>query len=156
MPFGASSVVARSVLVVRRRNGMGHAVLCGGSDGTIHVLPLNVDPNTGKVDREDPFVVSDEADTAIRPKHVGLVMCLTSPGDGQFVSGGQDGALRIWDCSEANDGTIKTKCMYALTGYKLWLGSAWTDGRRLISDGGENSIVIRDFSHELPGRTYRE
>ena len=30
----------------------------------------------------------------IRPKHVGPVMCLTSSGDGLFVSGGQDGTLR--------------------------------------------------------------
>jgi WD40 repeat protein len=150
MPFGAS-VAARSVLIMRRRMGMGHAVVCGGSDGTIHVLPLNIDPNTGTIDREDPFVLSDGHDTAIRPKHVGPVMCMTSPGDGRFVSGGQDGALRIWDCSEADDGKIETKCMYALTGYKLWLGSAWTDGKRLISDGGENTIVIRDFSRERPG-----
>ncbi len=160
MPFGAPGVSARSVLVVRRKNCMGHAVLCGGSDGTIHVLPLNVDPTTGRVDREDPFAggASDGAnDTAVRPKHVGPVMCMASPGDGRFVTGGRDGALRIWDLAEAagdddgGKGKIEAKCMYALTGYKLWLSSAWTDGRRLISDGGENSIVIRDFSRELPG-----
>jgi WD40 repeat protein len=150
MPFG-QSVAARSVLIIRRRNAMGYSVVCGGSDGTIHVIPLNIDLNTGKIDRENPFVVasSDGYDTAIRPKHVGPVMCMTSPGDGRFVSGGQDGSLRIWDCNETDDGKIVTKCLYALTGYKLWLGCAWTDGRRLISDGGENSIVIRDFSKEL-------
>ena len=42
----------------------------------------------------------------------------------------------------------QTKCMYALTGYKLWLGSACTDGKHLVSDGGENSVVVRDFSSE--------
>ncbi len=41
---------------------------------------------------------------------------------------------------------VEAKCNYALTGYKLWLGSVWTDGKRLLSDGGEQSIVIRDFS----------
>lgn len=155
MPFEAS-VSARSVLVVRRRDGMGHAVLCGGSDGTIHCLPLNVDPDTGRVDREYPFggasdVAAAAACTAISPKHVGPVMCMTSPGDGRFVSGGQDGSLRVWDFAETDDGKIETKCMYALTGYKPWLGSACTDGKRLISDGGGNSIVIRDFSREPPG-----
>ena len=155
MPFGPS-VSTRSVLIVRRKKGLGHSVVCGGSDGTIHVMPLNVDPNTGNIDREDPFAMSssssssDGCDTAIRPKHVGPVMCMTSPGDGRFVSGGQDGSLRIWDCAEADDGKCATRCLYALTGYKLWLGCAWTDGRRLVSDGGENSIVIRDFSRERP------
>ena len=37
---------------------------------------------------------ADSSTTMIRPKHVGPVMCLTSPGDGLFVSGGQDGTLR--------------------------------------------------------------
>ena len=37
---------------------------------------------------------ADSSRTMIRPKHVGPVMCLTSPGDGLFVAGGQDGTLR--------------------------------------------------------------
>jgi hypothetical protein len=37
---------------------------------------------------------ADSSTTMIRPKHVGPVMCLTSPGDGLFVAGGQDGTLR--------------------------------------------------------------
>ena len=41
---------------------------------------------------------------------------------------------------------VEAKCNYALTGYKLWLGSVWTDGKRPLLDGGEQSIVIRDFS----------
>ena len=171
MPVGAPGVYARSVLVarVRLRGGegtAGHAVLCGGSDGTVHVLPLNVDPSTGGVDRDRPFAggASDGAvDTAAGPRHDGPVTCMASPGDGRFVTGGQDGALRVWDLAEeeaaGDDGggggggrrKVEAKCMYALTGYKLWLGSAWTDGRRLISDGGENSIVVRDFSREMPG-----
>ena len=40
----------------------------------------------------------------------------------------------------------KCKCVYALTGYKLWLGSACTDGDKLVSDGGENNIIVRDYS----------
>jgi hypothetical protein len=46
---------------------------------------------------------------------------------------------------------VEAKCNYALTGYKLWLGSVWTDGKRLLSDCGEQSIVIRGFHslHEM-------
>jgi len=43
---------------------------------------------------------------------------------------------------------LSTKCLYSLTGYKLWLGSVCSDGKRLISDGGENSLIIRDFSQD--------
>ena len=103
--------------------------------------------------------------------------------------------MRVWDCSgakeadeETNAGAreqqqqkqqqkLQTKCMYALTGYKLWLGSACSDGKRLVSDGeldvivlaffapisflslislcfilfdtgGDSSIIVRDFSQE--------
>lgn len=170
----ASSTSARSVLILKQRNMRQYSVLCGTSDGVIHSLPLNVihhhadDETTtaARIDEENPFRVSETTDTAIKPRHVGPVMCMTSPGDGRFVSGGQDGALRIWYCSNTDDvarhstddatrtdnhtrETIQqTKCMYALTGYKLWLGSACTDGKHLVSDGGENSVVVRDFSSE--------
>lgn len=156
-------VAARSVTIVKHKHDdAGYSVLCGGADGVIHRIPLNVNPATGRVDEENPFGVSETTDTAIKPRHVGPVMCMTSPDDGVFISGGQDGALRVWDCAEgeaANDAAnadiadqqqaeeqLQTKCMYALTGYKLWLGSACTDGKRLLSDGGENSIIMRDFS----------
>jgi WD40 repeat protein len=160
-----SQVSARSVLILKHRNPMDYSVLCGTSDGVIHSLQLNIHAETAIIHEENPFRVSETTDTAIKPRHVGPVMCMTSPGDGIFVSGGQDGALRVWYCldesissSGTDDGITskkepietdnirQTKCMYALTGYKLWLGSACTDGKRLVSDGGENSIVVRDFS----------
>jgi len=169
-------IVARSVCIVRRKLDMGYVLLCGGVDGTIHMVQLNVDLESNRVDMEKPFFMDDttisqrasssaddSSTTMIRPKHVGPVMCLSSPGDGRFVSGGQDGTLRIWDLIETATATnekttnndyvgnggstqVKAKCNYALTGYKLWLVSVWTDGKRLLSDGGEQSIVIRDFS----------
>mmetsp|Transcript_20551 Transcript_20551/g.44606 ORF Transcript_20551/g.44606 Transcript_20551/m.44606 type:complete len:556 (-) Transcript_20551:99-1766(-) len=159
-------VAARSVIIIKHKNDdAGYSVLCGGTDGVIHRIPLNVNPTTGRVDEDDPFGVSETTDTAIKPRHVGPVMCMTSPDDGVFISGGQDGTLRVWNCAEGendnvgNDGVVgnqqaaqhlQTKCMYALTGYKLWLGSACTDGKRLLSDGGENAVIVRDFSLE-PG-----
>ena len=163
------SYAARSILIMKHGDAnddnTGYSVLVGGSDGTIHRLPLNVNSKTGLVDQDNPFAVSDTTDTAIKPKHVGPVMTLVSPSAGKFVSGGQDGSLRIWECSQSEkDETVidekekqtgqqlRTKCLYALTGYKMWLGSACTDndGKMLISDGGESSIIIRDFSKK-PG-----
>ena len=40
------------------------------------------------------------------------------------------------------------KCLYGLAGYKVWLGSICSDGRRLVSDGADNKIIIHDFSQE--------
>ncbi|KAL3791444.1 hypothetical protein HJC23_011500 [Cyclotella cryptica] len=171
-------VAARSVSIVkhhdecdrnvdmdgRSTSAPGYSVLCGSMDGSIHRISLNIGPS-GKVDMNDPFEVTDETETAIRPRHVGPVMCLTSSGSGMFVSGGQDGALRVWVMEVGVDHTyadgkseqstqrqsmVKCKCVYALTGYKLWLGSACISqtGDRLVSDGGENNIIVRDFSME--------
>lgn len=135
---------------MKHRNRMEYSVLCGTSDGIIHSLPLNINAETGEVDEENPFRL-ETTDTAMKPRHAGPVVCMTSPGDGRFVSGGQDGALRIWDCSdeskESIETVLQTKCMYALTGYNAWLGSACTDGK-LVSDGGENSVIVRDYSSE--------
>lgn len=153
-------VAARSVLIMKHKDGSGYSVLCGSSAGVIHRIPLNIKPDTGRVDMENPFGVSEYTKTAIKPRHVGPVMCMTcaNDGDGRFISGGQDGALRVWAEEETKESTddeeqaeeqgLQMKCIYALTGYKLWLGSACTDGKRLISDGGENSVIIRDFSRE--------
>lgn len=136
---------ARSASVVKHNDGARYSVLCGGMDGVIHQIPLNIDPESKRVDEDNPFLITDDTDTAIKPKHTGPVMCLASRDDGMFVSGGQDGTLRVWDCgTEEPEGdgerqtdppTPRTRCMYALTGYKLWLGSACTDGLRLVSDG---------------------
>lgn len=181
MLFG---VAARSVSIVKYDNGgevnvdmngnkesiHGYSVLCGGFDGTIHRIPLNIGRD-GKIDLNNPFAVTGETNTAIKPRHTGPVMCLASPGDGMFVSGGQDGALRVWVIDGLKEGPLdegdessqsdehqsplaKCKCIYALTGYKLWLGSACTDGDKLVSDGGENNIIVRDYSKKSNDKGY--
>jgi hypothetical protein len=35
-----------------------------------------------------------------------------------------------------------------LAGYKVWLGSVCCDGRRLVSDGRDNCILVHDFSSD--------
>lgn len=44
--------------------------------------------------------------------------------------------------------SIRPKCLYALTGYKVWLGSIYTNMKKLVSDGADNTIVVHDFSGE--------
>lgn len=148
-------VAARSVLIVKDNDNENkeYSVVCGGVDGTLHRIGLNIGAISGTVNEENPFDVTETTETVVKPKHTGPVMCLASPSNGMFLSGGQDGALRVWDCY--NDGNANSnadsqqrpcKCLYALTGYKMWLGSACTDFNYLVSDGGENSIIVRDFS----------
>mmetsp|Transcript_14606 Transcript_14606/g.22521 ORF Transcript_14606/g.22521 Transcript_14606/m.22521 type:complete len:735 (-) Transcript_14606:55-2259(-) len=155
-------VAARSVLILKQATGF--SVICGGSNGAIHHIPLNVDSKTNRVDEDNPFDVLESTDTAMTPKHTGPVLCLASQNEGitkgMFISGGQDGTVRVWTSNGHDSGSRGTdvvgteqnrpaaKCIYALTGYKLWLGSICTDGQRIVSDGGENSIIVRDFSKE--------
>merc|ERR1712021_67473 len=40
----------------------------------------------------------------------------------------------------------RPRCLYALTGYKAWLGSIFTNENKLVSDGADNTIVVHDFS----------
>jgi len=112
----------------------------------------------------------------MEPSHSGQVVALTSPYTGILVSGSQDGTIRVWDCSspppptssngkqtkptrdintpewevddddDDDDYQQSPKCLYSLTGYKVWLGSIWTDLTTLVSDGADNTIVVHDFS----------
>lgn len=139
-----------------------YSVVCGGMDGVIHRIPLNIDQKTGKVDEDNPFDVTESTETAMKPKHTGPVLCLASPNAGMFITGGQDGSIRVWECPE-EDNKSETrrqrhpssqqlpKCIYALSGYKIWLSNISTDGSRIVSDGGENNLIVRDFSWKSDG-----
>jgi hypothetical protein len=43
---------------------------------------------------------------------------------------------------------LRPRCLFALTGYKVWLGSIFTNECKLLSDGADNTIVVHDFSGE--------
>ena len=40
-------------------------------------------------------------------------------------------------------------CLYAMTGYKVWLGSMFTNADKLVTDGSDNTIVTHDFSEDV-------
>ena len=84
------------------------------------------------------------------------------PVDGTFVDGvvheegdeavfqftaqqGQTYQVETEQCVSSGEGPV---CLYGLGGYKVWLGSVWSDGRRIVSDGRDNAIVTHDFSGE--------
>jgi WD40 repeat protein len=132
---------------------------------------LNID-SLEYVSDSKPFLNDDSLRGRLRPSHRNLVMALSSPSPGLILTGSQDGTIRVWNCSyyrneEAGNNIIhddddeeeayyddigvldkRPKCLYALTGYKAWLGSMFTNGKKLITDGSDNTIVSHDFSGE--------
>ena len=67
------------------------------------------------------------------------------PLPGILVSGGQDGIIRVWELDTELEFDEPSTGKYFLIGFKIWLGSFWTDGERLVMDGADNSISILDF-----------
>ena len=113
----------------------------------------------------------------LRPNHSGAVVALSSPTPGLLVSGSLDGSMRIWDYAEYGDedeemdddneeeedteidlevqdddvsqtNDSRPTCLYALSGYKVWLGSVFTNSRKLVSDGADNTIIVHSFENE--------
>ena len=147
------------------------SVICGGSEGSLYQKRLNID-SLEYVSDSKPFLNDDSLRGRLRPSHRNLVMALSSPSPGLILTGSQDGTIRVWNCSyyrneEAGNNIIhddddeeeayyddigvldkRPKCLYALTGYKAWLGSMFTNGKKLITDGSDNTIVSHDFSGE--------
>ena len=77
--------------------------VCGGSRGSMFQRRLNVD-RTGCVSESHPFLDQTKQGSGVlpvkmRPSHLGTVVNLASPAPGLFVSGAQDGSMRVWDCS---------------------------------------------------------
>ena len=120
----------------------GH-VVTGGSDGRIVRQPLVLRPDDGVCVGLDA-----RGRDELTPPHAGAVVALAAhPRDpALLVSGGQTGALRVWDLAAGAGATPKRTC--DLPGYKVWLGSVAIDksGRRLVSDGNGNAVLFRDFT----------
>ena len=110
-------------------------VASGGNDGSIFLQPVEL-TSTGEVNTERPFT---KPLRPLRPRHFGPAKCLCSPLPGILVSAGQDGGMRVWDVAES-------MCLYQFVGYKVWMGSLWTDGYRLVSDGADNTVIVHDFT----------
>eukprot|EP00980_Cylindrotheca_fusiformis_P024582 scaffold12116_cov125-Cylindrotheca_fusiformis.AAC.9 len=174
-PFGRRGEYSRTATIVQNDGGFQStwSVVCGGSAGSIFQRKLHIDTMTGLVADECPFEDSSENGRGelpmkLRPSHQRAVVALASPAPGLLVSGAQDGNVRVWDCSYlqgSNDydpeedegeaqyddlGGIDTRprCLYAMTGYKVWLGSIFADNKKLVSDGADNTIIVHSFDGE--------
>jgi len=133
----ASNAFAQSCTTVHhldKNNSTAFSVACGGNDGSIYLQPLHLD-DMNNIDFQNPF---EEALIELSPRHAAPVKCLVSPSRGLIVSGSHDSTLRVWDMNDC-------AFLYQFVGYKVWLGSLWTDGKRIISDGADNAVVMHDF-----------
>ena len=127
---------------------------------------LNVDSLTGFISEKYPFQDmtkegNGELPTKLRPNHMGTIVAMASPAPGLLVSGAQDGNIRVWDCSyPSNDNEedeeddeddeeeaqyddvgskeLRPRCLYAMTGYKVWLGSIFANGKKLAKTIGDH------------------
>lgn len=146
-PFGATmeprpykGCRARSVALLRGATGW--SVVAGGSDGGIQRRRLAPRSDEAAAEAFDESLPAEP----LTPPHGGPVVSLTpvgGAGEGLLLSGAHDGTLRVW---EVGDGVPGGKALYGLGGYKVWLGSVCSDGRRIVSDGNDNRVHVHDFS----------
>lgn len=163
----SSNTYPLTATIVGTKDG-GFRMACGASDGSLYLHPLKWENDLDILHPLDGDAIE------CQPKHQAPLNCLVSPKPGLLVSGGQDGAIRMWDVSEALClyqfmgafccllvlcervrvlcGVCEEPMLCSLllipSGYKVWLGSLCTDGIRLISDGADNTIVVHNFESQ--------
>ena len=142
-------------------------LIIGGSYGHLYQVPISI--VTDDMNPSRTMLATVESISKIRPKHMGPVVSLASPSPGLFVSASHDGTMRVWDCavgesddeddldddddetSEITSGQPKLKMpkvLYALSGYKVWLGSVFANNRKLVSDGADNTVIVHSFDED--------
>jgi WD40 repeat protein len=169
---------SRTAMIVRNDNSTTMAdeepesealLIIGGSQGHLYQVPILI--GTDDLNPSRTMQATVEGISKIRPKHMGPVVSLASPSPGLFVTASHDGTMRVWDCvlgedeedevddeeddtaemaSERPTGTkLKMpKVLYALSGYKVWLGSVFANDRKLVSDGADNTVIVHSFDED--------
>ena len=161
-PFESGGVGARAVAIANV--GDERCVVAGGSDGTLRLRYLVAKEEAKEEDAGALCFADSSPGETMLPPHGGQCVALTTldavRGGGLLVSGAHDGTLRVWDLAEGRVDGIPSaagpKCLYGLGGYKVWLGSVWSDGTRLVSDGRDNLVVVHDFSERPAGKEKEE
>ncbi|KAL3815262.1 hypothetical protein ACHAXA_002798 [Cyclostephanos tholiformis] len=95
-----------------------------------------------------PQLFRENSMQQVKPSHRGPVLSMTSRPGGILISAGHDGMLRVSCLSKP-----VPRALYGLGGYKVWIGSICVDdeGKRLLSDGRDDVVVVHDFSKDDEG-----
>jgi len=174
-PVGKRDEFFRTAIIVQNDKDPDStwSIVCGGSEGSIFQRALNVDTLSRTILEMTPFrdMIEDspqDLPLKLRPNHQGAVLTMASPSPGLLVTGAQDGNVRVWDCSsrkisevdavddekteaqydDVGEADNRPRCLYAMTGYKVWLGSMFADNKKLVSDGADNTIIVHSFDGE--------
>eukprot|EP00667_Euglena_gracilis_P009457 EG_transcript_9608 len=119
------------------------AVITGATDGTMQRRLL-----TSAAPGAAAALFDESALELLHPPHKAAVVSMAvHPKDPSLlVTGAIDSSLRVWDLGNPSKGR-PVRCLFALVGYKVWLGSVAIDdtGRWLVSDGRDNLVIRHDF-----------
>lgn len=148
-PFRKSKSYARSVTFTSKDTfrGTRYAVVVGGGNGEVWVNDIYPESKEGEPKGE---VFQDGYVQKFQPNHVGPVISLASRPEGLIVSVGHDGMLRMTQTWIGGKHAMicSPLPLYGLGGYKVWIGSVCVDdeGKRLVSDGMDDAVIVHDFS----------
>mmetsp|Transcript_18018 Transcript_18018/g.41538 ORF Transcript_18018/g.41538 Transcript_18018/m.41538 type:complete len:577 (+) Transcript_18018:248-1978(+) len=171
LSFKAKRQFSRTAMIVRNDNsttvanerqkeeGSRALLIIGGSQGHLYQIPISI--ATDEYNPSRTMLATVEGISKIRPKHMGPVVSLASPSPGLFVTASHDGTMRVWDCAHGEDEEEEDdaedddainlkmpKVLYALSGYKVWLGSVFANNRKLVSDGADNTVIVHSFDED--------
>jgi len=173
-PFADTNSHARSVAFISGSsedddddtedgNEIPWSIVAGGGNGMLWMQEIapshissSISPSSVSASDDDESTAPDRAPAAsqplfkansaqqIEPSHQGPVLSLAARPGGILVSAAHDGMLRVtkvWPTP---------KPLYGLGGYKVWMGSVCIDseGKRLLSDGRDDVVVVHDFSKD--------
>jgi len=165
-PFSSGNTShARSVAFVSKHDKVDtdeddrhFAVVIGGGNGEIWVCDLELSSlpsNDNSSASNEPSCFRHESTRKINPLHNGPVLALATRPGGIVISAAHDGLLRVsqvWNDENGQAGgkELLPKSLYGLMGYKVWIGNICIDddGKRLISDGKDDVVVVHDFSKD--------
>ncbi|KAL7466624.1 hypothetical protein ACHAXS_006917, partial [Conticribra weissflogii] len=165
-PFSSGNTShARSVAFVSKhdkvdvdRDGGHFGMVVGGGNGEMWVCDLDISSiraNKNTSGSKGSSFLRYESTRKINPLHNGPVLALATRPGGIVISAAHDGLLRVsqvWndENDQAGGKDSLPKSLYGLMGYKVWIGNICIDddGKRLISDGKDDVVVVHDFSKD--------
>jgi len=147
--FHARSVAFASAGTLAEGN-LTHSLVVGGGNGEIYTQEISReglasavsdDDDEGERESQQQPILKPSTIQQVQPSHLGPVISLATRPGGILASVGHDGMIRVtklWPTPTA---------LYGLGGYKVWVGSVCIDddGRRLVSDGRDDLVVMHDF-----------